>query len=67
MKIQFTTTDQVSLAGQLIEAKAAKAVVLINPGTATKTSFYLPFAQFLAEHGYHVLIRPDFLRHFFDS
>lgn len=56
MKIQFTTTDQVSLAGQLIEAKAAKAVVLINPGTATKTSFYLPFAQFLAEHGYHVLL-----------
>lgn len=56
MKIQFTTTDQVSLAGQLIEAKAAKAMVLINPGTATKTSFYLPFAQFLAEHGYHVLL-----------
>lgn len=66
MQINFTTEDGVELSGYLLKAcqiKAQeqqvtqpKAVVLINPGTATKTTFYLPFAQFLAEHGYEVLL-----------
>lgn len=56
MNIQFTTEDQVTLSGQVFEAKAAKGVVIVNPGTATKTSFYVPFAEFLAENGYHVLL-----------
>src|SRR5690554_7760137 len=27
-----------------------------NPGTATKTTFYAPFAEFLADNGYHVML-----------
>lgn len=56
MNILFTTADDVTLSGQIIEAQAAKGVVIVNPGTATKTSFYAPFAEFLADNGYHVLL-----------
>lgn len=56
MNIAFAAADGVTLNGQIIAAKQPKAVVLLNPGTATKTSFYLPFAHFLAEHGYTVML-----------
>lgn len=56
MNIEFIAADGVVLKGQLIQAKEPKAIVLLNPGTATKTSFYIPFAQFLAEHGYSVML-----------
>lgn len=56
MQIQFTTTDHVSLAGQVLRAEQGKAVVLINPATATNTAYYLPFANFLVAHGYHVML-----------
>lgn len=56
MQIQFTAADGVPLTGQIIPAQQPKAVVLLNPGTATKTTFYIPFAQFLAEHGYTVML-----------
>lgn len=56
MHIQFITEDKVTLSGQVFEAQAAKGVVIVNPGTATKTSFYAPFAEFLADNGYHVLL-----------
>ncbi len=56
MDIQFSAADGVTLNGFVIEAKAPKAVVLINPGTATKTHFYRPFAEYLAENGYHVML-----------
>ena len=56
MNIEFTAADGVLLKGQVIAAKEPKAAVLLNPGTATKTSFYIPFAEFLAEHGYSVML-----------
>ncbi|WP_462159694.1 alpha/beta hydrolase family protein [Pseudoalteromonas sp. GB56] len=58
MTTNFTvkTEDNVTLNGIVYPSEAAKAVILINPGTATRTSFYTPFAQFLAEHGYHVVL-----------
>lgn len=56
MEIEFTASDGVLLRGELLEAKSAKAVVLINPGTATKTRFYRPFSEFLVANGYHVLL-----------
>lgn len=56
MNIEFTAADGVLLKGQVIAAKEPKAAVLLNPGTATKTSFYIPFAEFLAEQGYSVLL-----------
>lgn len=56
MKITIQTTDNITLHAELLLASNPKAVVLINPGTATKTSFYRPFAQFLQEAGYHVVL-----------
>lgn len=56
MNVEFTAVDGVVLKGQVIAAKEPKAAVLLNPGTATKTSFYVPFAEFLAEQGYSVLL-----------
>lgn len=56
MEIQFHAADGIPLNGVVIEAATPKAVVLINPGTATKTFFYRPFAEYLAEHGYHVIL-----------
>src|SRR5690625_3203646 len=56
MEIQFHAADGTPLNGVVIEAATPKAVVLINPVTATKTFFYRPFAEYLAEHGYHVIL-----------
>lgn len=56
MNIEFTAADGYVLKGQIIAAQKPKAAVLLNPGTATKTSFYIPFAQFLAEQGYSVML-----------
>src|SRR5699024_5967309 len=53
MDIQFNAADGVQLNGFIIEAESPKAVVLLNPGTATKTHFYRPFAEYLAQNGYH--------------
>ena len=56
MTIRFNTDDGIELSGELLLADNAKAVVLINPATATKTNYYRPFAEFLVEHGYHVML-----------
>ena len=56
MDIQFNAVDGVLLNGVVIEAEQPKAVVLLNPGTATKTHFYRPFAEYLADNGYHVML-----------
>lgn len=56
MNIEFSAADGVVLKGQVIAPEQPKAAVILNPGTATKTSFYIPFAEFLAEHGYAVLL-----------
>ncbi|WP_462163449.1 alpha/beta hydrolase family protein [Pseudoalteromonas xiamenensis] len=54
--IQITTEDHVTLTATCIESSNAKAVVLVNPGTATNTSFYLPFCEFLVANGYHIVL-----------
>ena len=56
MKINIITEDNVTLHATLYKADSPKGVVLINPGTATNTSFYLPFANFLTNNGFHVVL-----------
>lgn len=56
MKIEFTAADDVLLKGRVFTAQNPHAVVLLNPGTAIRTGFYVPFAEFLAENGYNVLL-----------
>ena len=56
MKVKMMTKDQVTLQGEWFKAAAARAIVLLNPGTATKTSFYRPFVEFLVGQGYHVFL-----------
>jgi predicted alpha/beta hydrolase len=56
MQIDFKTKDEMPLHGTLYQSRKTKGVVLLNPGTATKTSFYRPFAQYLSEHDFHVLL-----------
>lgn len=56
IKIPILTEDEVQLSATLSRAENARAVVLINPGTATKTAFYLPFSEFLQSHGFHVVV-----------
>lgn len=56
MKIEFNAQDGTLLKGQVFAAEQPKAAVLFNPGTATRTSFYAPFAEFLAANGYSVML-----------
>lgn len=56
MTIEFHAQDGTLLKGHQFTATHPKAAVLLNPGTAIKTGFYVPFAEFLAEQGYHVLL-----------
>ncbi len=56
MNKEFTAQDGTLLKGRVFPAKNPKAAVLLNPGTATWTGFYAPFAEFLAEHGYSVML-----------
>ncbi len=56
MQAEFKTKDALLLRGTIYRTENAKAVVLLNPGTATKTSFYRPFAQYLSGQGFHVLL-----------
>lgn len=56
MDINILTDDNVELRATLYKANNPKAVVLINLGTATHTSYYLPFAKYLREHGFHVIL-----------
>lgn len=56
MNIKVMTEDGYELEGTLYESPDARAVVVINPGTATKTIFYDAFARFLSGHGYHVFL-----------
>ncbi len=44
--------DGVRLSGKLIIPESPKAVVQFNCGTAAKKEFYIPFLEYLAEHGY---------------
>ena len=51
-KFQVETTDGVVLKGILLIPDKPKAVLQFNAGTATKKEFYLPFLNYLAQHGY---------------
>ena len=55
-KIEVLTKDGYLLKGTMYEVEHPKAMILLNPGTATKTSFYIPFAQYLVEQGYNVFL-----------
>lgn len=55
-KIEIRTKDDYILRGRYFTASEAKAVVMFNPGTATKSEFYYPFAEYLASQGYHVFV-----------
>ncbi|VUD45966.1 hypothetical protein TDB9533_00729 [Thalassocella blandensis] len=56
MQISFKAEDGIALGGYQLNAEQAVGVVLLNPGTATKTTFYMPFAEFLVQHGFHVIL-----------
>lgn len=56
MTIEFNAHDGTLLKGRVFTADNPKAAVLLNPGTAMKTGFYIPFAEFLAAQGYHVML-----------
>ncbi len=56
MQTKIVTTDNVTLYGELFRCQDAKGIVLVNPGTATKTSFYKPFVEFLVSNGFHVFL-----------
>src|SRR5690606_28105552 len=56
MKIEIKTKDNYLLRGKYFKAKNAKAVVMLNPGTATKSEVYYPFAEYIASQGYHVFV-----------
>lgn len=54
--ISVKTADNVTLNGTHLAANNPKATVLLNPGTATKTTYYLPFAEFLVSQGFDVVV-----------
>lgn len=56
MKIDIKTEDGISLTARMLEATSPKAIVVINPSTATKTEYYLPFAKYLCENQFNVVI-----------
>jgi predicted alpha/beta hydrolase len=56
-KIQIASRDGLLLDSILLESKlTAKGVVLMAGGTGIKKEFYLNFATYLQEQGYHVLL-----------
>ena len=51
------TEDGVQLKGELLYPEGtAKAIVQINAATGSKRGYYIPFAQFLTEHGFIVCL-----------
>lgn len=54
VKEDFTAVgeDGITLKGVLLIPEQAKAVIQFNCGTGTKKEFYLPFLNYLCEHGY---------------
>jgi len=56
--LTITAIDETPLAATLVEPPGGMPVlgtVLINPATAVKRGYYLPFANFLAESGFRAL------------
>jgi predicted alpha/beta hydrolase len=56
-KIQIPSRDGFLLDSILLEVDAAaRGAVLLAGGTGIKKEFYLNFARYVSEHGYHVLL-----------
>jgi predicted alpha/beta hydrolase len=55
-KIRIQCTDGVSLAALLLLPQHPKSIVQFNSATATPKEFYLPFAHYLAENDFIVLL-----------
>ncbi len=55
-KIKIQCADGVKLAAILIENPKAKAIVQISSATATPKEYYLPFAEYLFEHGFTICL-----------
>ncbi|MCP5468839.1 MAG: alpha/beta hydrolase [Deltaproteobacteria bacterium] len=55
-KVKIKTKDNILLQGEILSGPNPKAVVLINPATATKTSYYKEFAKYLVENGFAVFL-----------
>lgn len=51
-KISVQCADGITLRGVLLLPATPKAIVQFNCGTGAKKEFYLPFLEFLAQHGF---------------
>jgi predicted alpha/beta hydrolase len=56
LPVSFTARDGRSLAGLLSEAVAARGALVINGATGFRREFYLKFAAYCVERGYHALV-----------
>jgi predicted alpha/beta hydrolase len=54
--VSFTARDGRELAGLLLAAPAARAALALSGATAYPREFYLKFARYGTERGYHVLL-----------
>ena len=54
--LAITARDGRTLAGLLIEARTPRGALSINAATGFKREFYLKFAGYCAERGYHALV-----------
>lgn len=54
--MEIVTKDGYKLNAQLFENINARATVVLSIGTASKTNFYVKFAEFIANSGYNVVL-----------
>ncbi|MGO9802126.1 MAG: alpha/beta fold hydrolase [Steroidobacteraceae bacterium] len=56
MPVIVTARDARQLAGLYLEAPAARGALLVNGATGFRREFYLRFAAYAAQRGYHALV-----------
>ena len=54
--VTLTARDGRALAGLLVAAAAARGALVVNGATGFRREFYLKFAAYCAERGYHALV-----------
>jgi predicted alpha/beta hydrolase len=54
--VEFSARDGRVLSGLLLESAAAHAVLVVNAATGFGREFYLKFAAYAAQRGYHTLV-----------
>ena len=54
--LTFSARDGRALAGLLSEAAAARGALVVNGATGFPREFYLKFAAYCAQRGYHTLV-----------